>query len=331
MITFCIPNFNYGNYMDQTLDSLYNQTNQNFQIVVSDNASTDNSIRIVKKWESKFSSLKYKVNNTNVGFGGNLDRAAQQADGDFMVMLSSDDLVKKHATEVYTNFIKLTQNNYPGETFFFGGQPDMISSEGVFVKSLNKGSNLWFDEDIDKTLTTLLGFNIYRVKSDEMLVRCLNSFKTPLHFITVCYPQKTYKQIEGYGGGRLYNPDKWFNWKLLNATDYVYYLDTPLFDYRWHSNNQANQQQANQILKYWMDEYRNSFEAIELFSANKPELSELIKKSFVRHCILGHVYSNIKSGNRNLAKRIFNFGMSCYPKQMKQDLYFLPLKLITII
>ena len=46
--SICIPNYNYAQYIGQTIESVLNQTYQNFEIIVVDNASTDNSVEVVK-------------------------------------------------------------------------------------------------------------------------------------------------------------------------------------------------------------------------------------------------------------------------------------------
>ncbi len=314
--------------MDLTLESLNNQIDKDFEVVISDNCSTDNSMEVIKKWVPSFAKYKFSQNKTNVGFGGNLDKSAKMASNQFMIMLSSDDVVYPEAISIYKKFISAVHDNSPSQKFFFGGQPDMIDSNGHFIDKLSKGDNLWFDSDIDEKLTNKMGFKVYKVSSSEMLKRCLLNFKTPLHFITVCYPKASYEEVEGYGGARMYNPDKWFNWKLLEMTDNIYYLDTQTFQYRWHNNNQANQQRQNQTLKYWLDEYRNSFEVTKQM-LEKSGLNETqVQQSFIDRCIIPYVYKHLKENNHYLSKRIFNFGKACYPNQINKNKYYFPMQFI---
>lgn len=328
LISFCIPNYNYAVYMDATLASLSEQTDSKFEVAISDNCSTDNSMQVIEKWNPKFSKYQYTKNNVNVGFGENLDRVGELASNNYMVMLSSDDIVEKETVSIYKKFINLITDRNSSEKFFFGGQPNMIDSVGSFIKRLVKNDSLWKETDLDAELSLKMGFNVYKVSSNEMLGRCLKLFKTPLHFITVCYPRDCYEQVEGYGGSRMYNPDKWFNWKMLDVTDYIYFLDKPLFQYRWHNTNQANQQKQNQILKYWMDEYRNSFEVTELMLKKANLNIQQIKKNFIRRCILSSVVRFAKNGDKKMASRILNFGKACYPEYCK-TLMFKSVKLIS--
>jgi glycosyltransferase involved in cell wall biosynthesis len=327
-ISVCIPNYNYASYMNETLRSLDEQTDKAFQTVISDNCSTDHSVEVISTWQEKMHDLSYTVNKQNVGFAGNLDRAAALASGDYMVMLSSDDIVLPEAIASYKKIISAIQQRNPSEKFFFGGQPTMIDSDGRFISELPKGPNLWFETDYCEETSKTTGFKTYRVASREMLKRCLLHFKTPLHFITICYPAALYQQVEGYGGGRLYNPDKWFNWKLLASSDFVYYIDKPMFLYRWHANNQSAVQTRSAVLRFWLDEYRNCFEVTPAM-LQKAGISESeLKNAFISRSVLAYTYSNIKSGNYVLARRILHFGHATYPDELKSNRHYLTCKIL---
>jgi glycosyltransferase involved in cell wall biosynthesis len=330
MISICIPNFNYGSYLDATLASLNRQTNQQFEIVISDNASTDNSKEIIQKWENRFEKFKYRFNKCNIGFASNLDRVAEMASLEFMLMLSSDDLVNPQAIEVYSRFITKVQQEYPTESFFFGGQPTKINADGVFQEDLEMGSKIWYQEDLDINLTSKFGFNVYKVPGGEMLRRCFTRFRTPLHFITICYPRTGYNELEGYGGARLYNPDKWFNWKLLAHLDYVYYLDQRLFQYRWHDQNQMSLQQQTGTLKYWLDEYRNCFEVSDqmLQKANLERTD--LEKYFVDHLLKGSGIEFL-AGKKKMGQRLLHLAAAYYPQHYKKSPYWIRLNLLKLM
>lgn len=326
LFSICIPNYNYASYMDTTLTSLQAQTVQNVEVNVVDNASTDGSVEVIQKHLSNGLPIQFLVNPTNIGFAGNLDKVGRLAKAPWMIMLSSDDVVNKNAIEVYSKFIGEVgdQMNYAFCSTF-----EKIDGSGNFIEYLSPlTSSIWQKSDINQELTKKMGFDVYQVSSGKMLKRCLTKFLNPFNFASTCYPKELYEKIGGYGGGRLYNPDKWFHWKLLVELDFVYYLDSPLFQYRWHNNNQANQQQQNQILKYWIDEYRNCFEVTNEMLDKSGLTAGSISQHFADRCILPYVYKNLKEGNRVLAKRILLFGLSCYPTHVKRNKYYYPLLIL---
>ena len=86
--SICIPNFNYGRYLGETIATVLSQDVADLEVCVSDNASTDDSREVVGQIADE--RLRLSVNPTNVGFAPNLDRAGSMATGKTMIMLSSD-------------------------------------------------------------------------------------------------------------------------------------------------------------------------------------------------------------------------------------------------
>ena len=283
LFSVCIPNFNYASYIDITLTSLKKQEVDNFEILISDNASTDNSIGVIKNHKENGLPIEYSINATNIGFAGNLDKVAALAKAPWMIMLSSDDVVNTNALQVYSEFISLKGRN---GNYAFCSTFEKIDGEGKFLELLSPSqSSVWQRSDIDADLTMQMGFNVYKVKTKEMLRRCITLFINPFNFAATCYSKEVYEKVGGYGGGRLYNPDKWFHWKIMAELEEVYYLDAPLFKYRWHSENQAGQQRKDLVLKYWIDEYRNSFELKERMLQMSGLCRAEVKKAFIRRSI----------------------------------------------
>ena len=325
--SICIPNFNYEHYIDITLTSVHHQLYDNFEVLISDNASTDKSIEVIKKHAIADSRVSYRAKPSNIGFAGNLDEAGRMAQGNWMIMLSSDDVMNNNALAEYNKFIQLIPKE---QTFAFSSTFEKIDSAGNFIEFLGPNS-LWNNDDIDEQLTNQMGLTIYKVNAAEMLKRSITKFLNPFNFASTCYLQATYTKVGGYGGGRLYNPDKWFHWKILAEVDFVYFIDAPLFQYRWHNTNQAAQQSQSQILKYWMDEYRNCFEISDSFLLKTGLHANAIPQYFIDRCIVPYVFNYLKQGQIVMAKRLLNFGLSCYPNQLKKNKYYYPLYIISRI
>ena len=329
LLNICVPNFNYGRYIDKTLKSLKKQNSKNFAINIVDNASTDNSLDVIKKWRNEFANYNFKVNPCNLGFAGNLDKVASMSSGPYKIMISSDDVVIPEMTAIYESFIKNRLKNNPNEEFIFGSIPVMIDSEGKFIKEMKTDSKLWLASDLDKNISKQMGFNVYKVSSSTMLERCLRNFRTPLHFLTTCYSHKTYSNIGGYGGGRIYNPDKWFSWKALSRTQFIYLIEKPLFKYRWHNSNQQAIEKETRVLKYWYDEYRNSFEIDNtILSKTKYTTSDIV--NFYNEHLIKHILHAIKSKDKHAALRLVNWGKACYPNEFGKAKYFKRLKILLI-
>ncbi|MFN9111935.1 MAG: glycosyltransferase family 2 protein, partial [Bacteroidota bacterium] len=186
-INICIPNYNYGNYLDQTLNSLYAQEDKNFKVYISDNCSNDNSLDVIRKWSSKFVEFEWQQNESNIGFAGNLDAVGRMVKTGYMIMLSSDDMVLPRAVSDYKNLINhLNQSEY--KKFVLGSLAIKVDEKGKEISLLEKDSKTWNENDIDPELSKTFGTTIYKVKANEMIRRCLTHFRTPLPFLSVCYP-----------------------------------------------------------------------------------------------------------------------------------------------
>lgn len=310
-ISVCIPNYNYEKYLGRTLASVLDQ-GVPLEVLISDNASTDRSVEIARGLND--ARIKVHINQANVGFAGNLDRAASMATGETMLMLSSDDLVRPGALSAYQALFQAV-----GPKAVITSAADIIDPDDVITGRLGPDPELWRPED---RATNLLGPHhapIYKVEAGELLKRCLLAQKNPFNFLATAYPRALYAQIEGYGGGRVINPDKWFHWRLLGAASHAYFVDTSLFAYRWHGQNQTAQQQASGALKYLVDEYVSTFELPKALLDRAGVGREEVERAFIERDIARHGLATLAGGSAEKARRILFFGASTYPKHAARN------------
>ncbi len=93
LITIGIFTYNRSNYLDKCLQSIFNQIgNDNlFEILISDNNSTDDTKLVVDKYKAKYSNLKYYKNENNVGPMKNVHKVFERASGEFVIAHGDDD------------------------------------------------------------------------------------------------------------------------------------------------------------------------------------------------------------------------------------------------
>lgn len=94
IISILIPTYNREKYISQAIDSVLNQNFDDFEIVCSDNASTDRTYEILNKYAQKDSRIKVYQNEVNVGPVGNWKNCLQNASGNFIHWLWSDDWIE---------------------------------------------------------------------------------------------------------------------------------------------------------------------------------------------------------------------------------------------
>jgi glycosyltransferase involved in cell wall biosynthesis len=307
--SICIPNYNYGRYIGETIGSALHQGAE-VEVLVADNASTDGSATIVEVFDDP--RIHLRRNRWNVGFAGNLDRACQGATGDRMVLLSSDDLMGIEALATYGALAE--HLGADAERSVFASDQYVIDGESVVMSTAGRDMRHWQDAETDEALSTKLGCRVLRVPARALLRRALTDLRTPFVFASTCYPRALYEQVEGYGGGYLFSPDKHFAWKLLTVAENVFYVEKPLFSYRVHSSNQAAQQRQSGALKHLLDQYRATFDiAPETLAVAELDRKDLAQ-SFVEHDIALRGLKHIAEGNRKLARRGLDFGRAAYPE-----------------
>jgi len=104
-ISVIIPMYNAEKYIGECLDSLLVQTFQDFEVIVANDCSTDNSVAVVESYMTKFNGrLKLTKTETNSGGGGKpRNIGLSLASGEYIFFLDSDDILTKTGLEeLYT-------------------------------------------------------------------------------------------------------------------------------------------------------------------------------------------------------------------------------------
>jgi glycosyltransferase involved in cell wall biosynthesis len=162
--SICIPNYNYERYLGSTISSVRDQKDVDLEILISDNASPDGSVALAHSFGDP--RIQVHVNTVNVGFAGNLDRAARMASGEWMIMLSSDDLVRPDALSTYQKLIESLGPAAGGAVF--SSVMDKISSDDRLIGSMPKDDALWHGAERPAELEKIAGAPVYVLPADEL-------------------------------------------------------------------------------------------------------------------------------------------------------------------
>jgi glycosyltransferase involved in cell wall biosynthesis len=98
-ITIGMPVYNEGKYISQTIESALSQTFKNFQIIISDNNSQDNTYEICCSYAEKDSRIKVFRQKKNIGALENFRFVLEEADTPYFIYLSGHDLWHPHLLE----------------------------------------------------------------------------------------------------------------------------------------------------------------------------------------------------------------------------------------
>lgn len=106
-LSICIPTYNRADCLKEALDSLIHQSTNEVEIVISDNASKDNTEEIVNSYRSYFPNLTYYRAEKNQGAGANFLKVIELASGEFCWFLGSDDKIEENGIRTVLSKLKI--------------------------------------------------------------------------------------------------------------------------------------------------------------------------------------------------------------------------------
>jgi glycosyltransferase involved in cell wall biosynthesis len=90
-LSVVVPNYNHGQYLPACLDSILAQSWQPDELVVIDDASTDNSVEVIESYRKKHPHIRLHRNDRNQGVLYNINWGMDNAQGDFIYTAAADD------------------------------------------------------------------------------------------------------------------------------------------------------------------------------------------------------------------------------------------------
>ena len=122
LVSIIMPSYNTAKYISETICSVLQQTYSNWELIIVDDCSSDNTDEVVAEFKDK--RIRYYKNEKNSGAAVSRNRALREAKGKWIAFLDSDDLWKSEKLEHQLIFMK--KNNY----FFSYTNYEEIDSEG---------------------------------------------------------------------------------------------------------------------------------------------------------------------------------------------------------
>ena len=129
LVSVITPSFNSEKFIAATIQSVQNQTYQNWEMIIVDDCSTDKTVSIAEYIANSDNRIKVHKLKKNSGTGIARNRALEKAKGRYISFLDADDLWKPQKLEIQINFLR--KNNLPFTFSFY----DCINEQG---KELNK-------------------------------------------------------------------------------------------------------------------------------------------------------------------------------------------------
>ena len=111
MISIVLATYNGARYIREQIDSVLAQTIQDFELVVCDDGSTDDTVSILRDYALKDKRIHVYVNDHNLGFKKNFENAISKSIGDYVALCDQDDIwLPDHLEIIFTIVLAIIFN-----------------------------------------------------------------------------------------------------------------------------------------------------------------------------------------------------------------------------
>jgi len=205
LVSICIATYNGEEYLKKQLDSLCNQTYKNIEILIQDDASSDNTVNIIKTYQKKY-NIELFINSANVGYIKNFETLIKKAKGDYIALCDQDDIWAENKIELLVSNIS---------------ESSLIYSNSLLIDSHGNSLNTTLQEKLKNNfITSIEPLNFFfdnSVSAHAML------FKKELLSTIFPFPEHIYF-------------DTWIASNAANEEG-ISYLEKNLVYYRQHATN----------------------------------------------------------------------------------------------
>ncbi len=227
--------YNGERFLRQQLDSILAQSNQDWQLLVRDDGSNDNTVHIIEDYASRLpGKIRLVTDNGNrLGASLNFGKLLEYADTKYIMFSDQDDIWLPNKIELTLNAMKAAERIYPDKPLLIHTDLQVMDSE------LNTIANsMWSYQK----LFPEVGDDLNSIMAQNVVTGCTVMINKKARAVSIPIPKEAV----------LYD---W--WIALNVCKHgkIVYLSIPSILYRQHSDNQVGAQRVNVI--HFLKKLRN--------------------------------------------------------------------------
>lgn len=165
LISIALCTYNGAVFIREQLDSIFNQTYPNLELVIIDDHSTDDTVDILRSYQTKFQNITLYVNDANLGVNKSFSKAINLCNGEFIAISDQDDIWLPNRIEnsyryignntlLYSNSLLIDESGndlhrrmFRNSEFYSGDDPRILS----FYNNI-AGHTILFKSDIKKDI-----------------------------------------------------------------------------------------------------------------------------------------------------------------------------------
>lgn len=255
MISVVIPVYNAEKYIQNTLLSLFQQTANEFEIIIVDDGSKDDSASVADSI-LKHKNISYRIiSQANSGQGIARNTGVHYAKGEWIFFMDADDFIQPYTFEIFGEVL----NNYKRECDIVYCSYQYVSNANLFELSKKQFS-----------------YQVYNRK--EMLQGFLTREKVVLVPGTF-YRKDFLKENKVSHNGIRWSEDQYFMWQVLDKINSAIYIDCVLYNYYRHPVSVMSSTSTETILEAY-----GAFQEMSL-SISEHEIRKLLLPRWVLGCL----------------------------------------------
>ncbi|PIR61688.1 MAG: hypothetical protein COU66_02245 [Candidatus Pacebacteria bacterium CG10_big_fil_rev_8_21_14_0_10_44_11] len=166
LVSVILPVYNASRFLAQAISSILNQTHHNWELIIIDDCSTDNSTKIAQNFAKQNPRIKLIKQKKHLGVGAVANKAMKLAKGAYIARMDADDISLPSRLAKQVSFLEKHQN-----LIGVGGQCQLIDSSNTVIGHKNFPTD---PEEIKEMM-----FHYYPVQQPTFMVR---ASKLPKHF-----------------------------------------------------------------------------------------------------------------------------------------------------
>jgi glycosyltransferase involved in cell wall biosynthesis len=130
VVSVIVPCYNQGCFLADALDSILNQTYTNWECIIVNDGSTDNTEEVALKYRNQDARFRY-IKTPNSGLSSSRNTGIKSAKGDFIQLLDSDDLIEKYKLQDAVDFLPADncQNIIPYSSMRYFENDDIVTPQ----------------------------------------------------------------------------------------------------------------------------------------------------------------------------------------------------------
>ena len=141
LVSVIIASYNYQNLIEKAIKSVLNQTYENWELIIVEDGSTDNSEKVIEKYLNPKVKLFKHENNLNKGLKETLLLGLKNSHGKYIAFLEADDWWEKDCLEKKMKIVNENENiKFIFSDVSISSQKDNIKWYELFSKYIEKAS-----------------------------------------------------------------------------------------------------------------------------------------------------------------------------------------------